>query len=223
MSSSSSVVTEKHFAYLAARTRGDDEFLRRLKAAAVDAGIPAIQVAPEQASFLQILLRLRGAREVVEVGTLAGYSAISMARALGADGRVKTIEYEAKHAEFARRWIASSDVAGRVEVVHGDARKVLKELPAASADACFIDADKDGYPIYLEECTRILRPRGLLLVDNAFAFGELLDPDATDPSVAAIRRFNDVLAARRDLHAMIVPIGDGCWVGVKEAPGPSRP
>lgn len=216
MSGTSSAVTEKHFAYLAERTRTDDDYLRRLKVAATEAGIPKIWIAPEQASFLQILLTLRGAREVVEVGTLAGYSAICMARALGPNGKVRTIEREAMHAAFARKWVADSDVAGRVDVLEGAAREILVGLPAASADACFIDADKDNYPHYLDECVRILRPRGLLMVDNAFAFGELFDPNATDPSVHAIRRFNDLLAKRSGLHAMIVPIGDGCWVGVKE-------
>lgn len=216
MSGSSTLVTENHFAYLAERTRGDDEFLRRLKAAAVAAGIPQIWVAPEQASFLQILLTLRGAREVVEVGTLAGYSSICMARALGRGGRVTTIEREPRHVAFAREWIAASDVADRVEVLAGAARDVLAGLPDASADACFIDADKENYAHYLQHCLRILRPRGLLLVDNAFAFGELLNTAATDPDVRAIRAFNDLMAARRDVQAVIVPLGDGCWVGVKE-------
>ncbi len=216
MSGVSTTVTEKHFAYVAQHTRGDDEFLRQLKVTATAAGIASIWIAPEQASFLQILLKLRGARDVVEVGTLAGYSAISMARALGPQGKVKTLERDPKHVAFARQWIADSDVAGRIEVLEGDARAVLATLPTASADACFIDADKDGYPVYLDECVRILRPRGLLLVDNAFAFGQLLAAKPTDPDVPAIRRFNDVLAARRDLHAIIVPLGDGCWVGVKE-------
>ena len=216
MSDASSTVTQKHFAYVAQHTRGDDEFLRQLKAAASAEGIRAIWIAPEQASFLQIVLKARAARDVVEVGTLAGYSAISMARALGPQGKVKTLERDRKHATFARQWIAKSDVAQHIEVLEGDARATLRALPSASADACFIDADKTSYPIYLDECVRILRPRGVLMVDNAFAFGELLAAQPSDPEVPAIREFNDRMAARRDLHAIIVPIGDGCWMGVKE-------
>ncbi|HLU40137.1 MAG TPA: O-methyltransferase [Planctomycetota bacterium] len=216
MSSTSSTVTEKHFAYLAQRTRGDDEFLLRLKEAARAAGLPEIWIAPEQASLIEILLALRGARDVVEVGTLAGYAAIRMARAIGAGGTVKTIEVEPCHAAFARQWIAASDVAGRVEVLEGDARAILPTLPAESADACFIDADKAGYLAYVDECVRILRPRGLLLVDNAFAFGRVLAADDQDPEVVAIRRCNDAIAARTDLRGVIVPLGDGCWVAVKE-------
>src|SRR5215510_1319609 len=108
MSEESTLVTREHFRYLAERTAGDDEFLKSLKRAAQDEGIPTIWVAPEQASFMQILLELAAAREVVEVGTLAGYSAITMARALPPDGRVRTIEIEAKHADFAERWVARS-------------------------------------------------------------------------------------------------------------------
>lgn len=214
MSSVSTRVTDRHFAYLAERTQQEDAFLRELKVAAKAAGIPQIWIAPEQASFLQILLRLARAREVVEVGTLAGYSAIAMARALPPDGRVRTIELEPRHAAFAREWIARSDVADRIEVHHGDARKVLPTFAADSADACFIDADKAGYATYLDECLRIVRRGGMVLADNAFAFGRLFEQDGED-SVQAIRDFNDRFAARKELHGIIVPIGDGCWVAVK--------
>jgi predicted O-methyltransferase YrrM len=215
MSSTSTPVTADHFAYLAARTRGDDPFLRELKRAAEAAGIPAIWIAPEQASLMQILLKGIGARQVVEVGTLAGVSAIAMARALPADGRVRTIEVARRHADFAEGWIARSDVAARIAVVRGDARDVLPAFATSSADAVFLDADKGSYPVYLEECLRIVRPGGLILVDNAFAFGELFAAEPVDPEVAAIRRFNDLMAAEPRLHSVIVPIGDGLWVGVK--------
>src|SRR5262249_25757544 len=136
------VVTAAHVKYLAARTRGDDPFLRDLKAAARAAGMPEIWVAPEQASFMQILLKLRGARQVIEVGTLAGYSAINLARALPPGGRVTTIELDPGRAAFAADWIARSNVADRAQVLRGDAVEVLPTLPDASADAVFLDANK---------------------------------------------------------------------------------
>ncbi len=216
VSSVSTPATAAHLAYLAERTRGEDAFLADLKRAAADAAIPAIWIAPEQASLMQILLQLAGARDVVEVGTLAGYSAIAMARALPPAGRVRTIELEPRFADFAESWIARSDVAERIEVLRGAGADVLPTLADASADACFLDADKGGYPLYLEESLRILRPRGLVLVDNAFAFGQLFDQRPTDREVEAVRRFNDLMAAREGLHSIIVPIGDGLWVGVKE-------
>lgn len=215
MSEESTVVRAEHFRYVAERTARDDAFLRDLKEAAREAGLPSIQIAEEQASFMQILLRLRGAREVVEVGTLGGYSAIAMARALPEGGRVRTIEVDPGYADFAERWAARSDVADRVEVHRGDAREVLPRFADASADACFLDADKGSYPVYLEECLRILRPAGLLLADNAFAFGQLFDEEPTDPEAPAMKDFNEVMARREGLHAVIVPLGDGLWVGVK--------
>jgi predicted O-methyltransferase YrrM len=216
MSENDARVTQRHYDYLSARTRGDDQFLKDLKAAAKEAGIPTIAIGAAQASFMQIALKLKGAKQVVEVGTLAGYSAIQMARALPAEGLVITIEYLPKHADFAEAWVAKSDVKGKVKVLRGKGADVLKTLPAQSADACFLDADKDNYPVYLDECLRILRPGGLVMADNAFAFGQLFEEAPKDREVAGVRRFNDYIAAKKNIHAIITPLGDGCWVGVME-------
>ena len=135
MSDTSTLVSAEHFRYVAERTTREDEFLSNLKRAASAEGIPSIWIAPEQASFMQILLRLARAREVVEVGTLAGYSAIAMARALPPEGRVRTIELEKKHADFAERWVAKSEVAGRVQVHRGAGMDVLPGFASDSADA----------------------------------------------------------------------------------------
>ncbi|MHC4512843.1 MAG: O-methyltransferase [Planctomycetota bacterium] len=217
MSSSSITVTDRHFDYLAARTQAEPPFLKDLKKAATEAGIPQIWISPEQASFMQILLRLVDAKEVVEVGTLAGYSAIAMAQALPADGRVRTIEVDRGFAAFALEWVARSEVSDRVEVICGDGRQILPGIPDATVDAAFVDADKVGYPLYARECLRVLRPGGLLLVDNAFAFGELFTEGAVEESVHHLRAFNDEMASLEGVTAIIVPIGDGCWVGVKDA------
>ena len=215
MSDTSTLVTAEHFRYIAERTTREDEFLEDLKRAEVREGIRSIWVAPEQASFMQILLRLARARDVVEVGTLAGYSAIAMARALPEGGRVRTIELVAKHADFAERWVKQSDVAGRVEVHRGAGMDVLPGFATDSADAAFLDADKSSYPKYLAECLRIVRRGGLIIVDNAFAFGELFAETPSDREVAAMRAFNDHMAKVAALQSVIVPLGDGLWVGVK--------
>jgi caffeoyl-CoA O-methyltransferase len=215
MSANSTLVTTDHFSYLASRTAGDDPFLRELKAAAEAAGFPTIWIAPEQASFMQILLAAMGAREVVEVGTLAGVSAIAMARALPADGRVRTLEVSRVRADFAREWIGRSDVAELITVMHGNAHDLLPTFETGSADAAFLDADKGSYPDYLEECLRIVRPGGVIMADNAFAFGELFADPPRDGEVEAMRRFNDQVAADPRLHGVIVPLGDGLWVAVK--------
>ena len=215
MSDASSHVTPEHFRYIAERTQREDPFLADLKRAATAEGIPSIWIAPEQASLMQILLKLARAKDVGEVGTLAGYSAITLARALPADGLVRTIEIDPKHAEFAKRWVARSDVATRVVVHRGGGMEVLPGFATDSADAAFLDADKASYPLYLEECLRIVRAGGLIMADNAFAFGQLLDPTPADREVPAIRAFNEIVAKEPRLHSVIVPIGDGLWVGVK--------
>lgn len=212
MSAEPTLVTARHMAYIAERCAGDDDFLVRLKQAAEAAGIPPIWIGPAQAAFQALLLRLHGARQVVEVGTLAGYAAVAMARALPADGRLRTIELDPAHAAFAREWIGRSDVAERVEVLEGSGRDVLATLEPASLDALFLDADKAGYVHYLERGLELLRPGGLLLADNAFAFGQLFDEEPTDPEAPAVIAFNEVLAACDELEAVLVPVGDGLWV-----------
>ena len=215
MSDQSTAITAEHFRYIAAHTTPEDDFLRALKRAATAAGIPSIWIAPEQASFMQILLRASAAHDVVEVGTLAGYSAIAMARALPASGKVRTIELDPARVAFAREWVARSDVAGKVEVIEGAGMDVLEGFDADYADAAFLDADKASYPLYLEECLRIVKRGGLILADNAFAFGQLFDASPTDREVPAIRAFNERIAKTERLDGVIVPIGDGLWVGVK--------
>jgi len=216
VSAESTTVTDAHFAYIAARTTPEDAFLRALRTEAEAAGIPPIHIAPEQASFLQILLRLARAREVVEVGTLAGYSAIAMARALPDGGRVRTIELDESHAAFAEAAFARSDVADRIELHRGTGAAILAQFDDDSADAAFLDADKASYPLYLEEALRIVRRGGLILVDNAFAFGQLFDDAPTDPEANAVKAFNEVMARESRVDSVIVPIGDGLWVGVRK-------
>jgi len=215
MSERSTVVTDEHFRYVAAHTTPEGEFLKALKRAAEAAGIPPIWIAPEQGAFMQVLLRLCQAREVVEIGTLAGCSAIVMARALPPGGHVRTIEIDERHADFAKAWAAKSDVADRVVVYHGAGKDVLPGIAANSADAAFLDADKASYPLYLRECLRIVRRGGLIMVDNAFAFGQLFDEQPTDREASAVRAFNEHIANVPGLQSVIVPLGDGLWVSVK--------
>ncbi len=216
MSERDSIVTQQHFDYIGERTQPEDRFLSDLKKAARKAGIPPIWIGPAQASFMQIVLKLIGAREVVEVGTLAGYSAIAMARALRPGGHVWTIELNEQFADFTEEWVAKSDVAGKVKVLRGDAKKVLSTISRESADAMFLDADKGGYPDYLKHAKRILRSNGLIMVDNAFAFGELLAKKPKDRETPAVRRFNEIMAAEKGFHSVIVPLGDGLWVGTRQ-------
>jgi caffeoyl-CoA O-methyltransferase len=117
------------------------------------------------------------------------------------------------HAEFAKRWIAKSDVATRIKVFQGDGKDILPSFAKDSADAAFIDADKSGYPVYLRESLRIVRRGGIIMADNAFGFGRLFEP--SDEGASAMRAFNEMMARENSLQSIIIPIGDGLWIGWK--------
>ena len=166
---------------------GEDDHLRRVRARADESDMPRIQLPPATARALQVLVRAVGARRVLEVGTLAGYSAIWIARALPADGHLITVEINPEHASVARRSVEQAGLADRVDVRIGDAAEVLAELtPDGSLDVVFLDADKERYTQYMEEAARLLRPRGLLIADNAFWAGRVLDP-ASDALAGALQ------------------------------------
>ncbi len=177
----------------------------------VPTGVPAIQVGPSEGRFLHLLVKLVGARRVVEVGTLVGYSAIHIARALAPDGKLWSIELSDQHASIARANLAAAGVADRVEVVVGAAREVLPTLTAHGPfDAVFIDADKESYDAYGRWAIDHLRPGGLVIGDNAFLFGKLL---ADDPRARAMRTFHELIAAH--CVSVCLPTPDGLVVGIK--------
>jgi len=214
MSATSTPVDEALFAFVAAATIPEDAVLRDLREAAAAAGLPEIHIAPEQAAFLQLVLRASRAKDVVEVGTLGGYSAIAMARGLPDDGRVVTCEIDPRHAAFARDRIARSDQRGRIEVRVGDAAATLATMPAESADAMFLDADKPGYVTYLQHAMRILRRGGILLADNVLAGGDVATGSSS--TARAMRAFLEAVRTVPNLRTVIVPLGDGCLFGVKQ-------
>jgi caffeoyl-CoA O-methyltransferase len=164
--------------------------------------------------LLQVLLRAVQARRVLEVGTLGGYSAIWMARALPADGRLVTIEAEPAHAAFARRFLERAGVADRVEVREGRALDVLPSLDGERFDVVFLDADKEPLPTYLEWALRLLRPGGLVVADNALWGGRVVDRAADDPATNGVREFNRRLATDPRVTGIVVPTHDGVAIGV---------
>lgn len=174
-------------------------------------GIPAIQVSPSDGKLLELLLRLAGAARVVEVGTLVGYSALHLARALAPGGHLWSIEFDPRHAEVARANLAAAGFADRVTVLVGAGRDVLPGLEShAPFDAVFIDADKVNYHHYGRWAIDHLRPGGLVLGDNAYLFGELLDD--TDRG-RAMRAFHELVAASCDSVCATTP--EGLVIGIK--------
>ena len=195
----------------------EDDLLRELRDEAARTGLPPISVPPETARLLQVLLRAIGATSVLEVGTLGGYSAIWMARAMGKSGRVLSLEIEPAHAAFARRYIDRAGLVDAVEVRVGPALKTLPALDGRKFDAVFLDADKEPLPTYLDWALRLLRPGGLVIADNTLRGGQVADPAADDAQLRGIREFNRKLAAHPRVAGIVIPIGDGVAVGVVAA------
>ena len=194
----------------------EDDCLRAIRARAAEAELPRIQLPPATARAVQILLRATGARRVLEIGTLAGYSAVWIARGLPADGKLVTLEIDPNRAAVARESVADGGVGDRVEVRLGDALALMAAMdPQPPFDAVFLDADKERYVDYLEQAARLLRPGGLLIADNALWRGEVLDPDGFGGLAADIHRFNERVAADAGFEATILPVGDGLMVAVR--------
>jgi predicted O-methyltransferase YrrM len=172
-----------------------------LEAAIADAkaaGLPSISVSPTQGQLLHLLVKLANARSVLEIGTLAAYSTICMARALAPGGRLLTLEADPKHADVARRNLDRAGVADRVTIRLGRALETLPTLAAADGapfDVIFIDADKPPLADYFAEALRLSRPGTLIIIDNVVRDGAVADPSSRDASVRGVRRLNDRIAA----------------------------
>jgi predicted O-methyltransferase YrrM len=169
-----------------------------------EAGLPTIDIAPNQGKFLQLLVQLRGARRILEIGTLGGYSSIWMARALPADGHLTTLEFSPKHAEVARANIARAGLEKKVEIRVGPALETLAKMETEGTepfDLIFIDADKPNTPNYLTWALKFSRPGTLLIGDNVVREGEIADASSTDENVQGQRRFLEMMAAEPRLSA----------------------
>lgn len=188
-----------------------DSGLARAFGAPEALGLPAIQVGASEGKLLQLLLRLAGARKVVEVGTLAGYSALCMARALPAGGRLWTIESDPDHHRIATTNVEHAGLSAVVTCMLSSGLDALLQLePHGPFDALFVDADKASYDRYGDWAARNLRRGGLLLGDNAFLFGRLLDDS---PEAQAMRRFHEQAAVEFDTAC--IPTPDGLLLGIK--------
>lgn len=196
----------------------EDSVLKRVRERHAELDLPPIHISPDEGKLLHVLLRAAGARTVLEIGSLAGYSGIWLARALPAGGTLTTIEKHPVHAELARQAYAEAGVAERVRLIEGEALSVLETLPPETAfDAVFVDADKDPLPQYFEWSVRLLRPGGLLLCDNAFFHGSVVDPNDRSPQAEGVRAFNRLAATDRRVVSAVIPIRDGVVIGVKVA------
>ena len=182
--------------YIVSKLLPGDSSLDQAVRASEEAGLPSIQVSPAQGKFLYLLAKVHGAKRILEIGTLGGYSTIWLARALPADGRLVTMEIDPRHAEVARANLEREGVAGKVELLVGNALDLLPELEKRNEspfDLSFIDADKVSIPKYFESALRMSRPGSLVLVDNVVRDGAVIEEGSTDESVQGVRKLNDMI------------------------------
>jgi caffeoyl-CoA O-methyltransferase len=193
----------------------EDAVLAEIRARSVREGLPAIAVGRFDGLHLEVLARLLGARKAVEIGTLGGYSGVCLLRGMPEDGVLHTFEVDAHHAEVARESFRKAGVVARARIHVGPAKDNLRKMEDQGPfDLCFIDADKTGYPGYLDWAARHLRVGGAILADNAFGFGGVSKPDG-DEGVRALRRFNEELARGGRFRATMIPTEEGLALGVK--------
>ncbi|WP_175746524.1 O-methyltransferase [Burkholderia pyrrocinia] len=204
-------------AYFSATLVPSDDALDAALAACNAAGLPAINVAPNQGKLLQLLATIRGARRILEVGTLGGYSTIWLARALPPGGTLVTLELNPEHAKVATRNIARAGFAEVVSVIVGNAKDSLARLVDAGDapfDFIFIDADKDNNPVYLDAALKLSRPGTVIVVDNVVRGGRVADPDNREPDVVGVREGFARLAAEPKLTTTAVQtVGQKGWDG----------
>ncbi len=209
-----SLVSEPLVRYIRERFAKEDLVLEGIRRDAADKGLPPIHLPRETAKALQLLLVLSGAKRVLEIGTLAGYSAVWIARALPEDGRLVTLEVNPVHARIARASVARARVEDRVEILEGKAEDLLPAFQSASFDAVFLDADKEGLQLYLKEASRLLSSGGMLLADNVLWRGEVALERRQGPA-RYIHAFNEAVSTAAEYDAAILPVGDGLLIGVR--------
>jgi caffeoyl-CoA O-methyltransferase len=197
--------------YLVAHSSFRDDVSVELEQAARDMGeLEEMQIGGDQAAFITIVVRAIGARRALEVGTFLGYGAISIARGLPDDGKLICCELKEEYAERAHQHLTQAGLADRTEIKVGAALDTLQGLSDDGAyDFAFIDADKVGYPPYYEECLRLLRPNGLIMLDNTLREGTVLDPPEGDEGTTVIVELNDRIAADERVEVAMLGFADG--------------
>lgn len=212
-------VDDRLYGYLLDVSLREPGVLARLRAETLKLPQAGMQISPEQGQFMALLVKLTGARSILEIGTFTGYSSLVMAQALPANGRLVACDVSEEWTAVARRYWAEAGVGDRIELRLGPALATTGALIADGAggtfDMVFIDADKSSYPGYYEAALTLLRPGGLVMVDNTLWDGRVADANAQDEDTLAIRAFNDAVAQDPRVDVSLVPIGDGLTLARK--------
>ena len=218
MSSRNAYIDEKLYDYILGTSLRDSPVLARLREETSVMPNGMMQISPDQGQFMSLLVKLIGARKVVEVGCFTGYSSTVMAQALPDDGTLITCDISEEFTTVAQRYWREAGVAGKIELRLGAATNTLTELlveEAETFDLAFIDADKTNYAVYVDGCLQLLRPGGLMLIDNVLWQGRVADADAKDETTVAIRNLNTALRHDQRVDLSLLSIGDGLTLARK--------
>ncbi|HXV25808.1 MAG TPA: class I SAM-dependent methyltransferase [Alphaproteobacteria bacterium] len=220
MSNRSIGLSDELYRYLIENSLREPDLLHRLREeTARMAEVAVMQIAPEQGQFMGLLVQLMGARRALEIGTFTGYSALSVILAMPKDGHLVCCDISKEYTDIARRYWAEAGVADRIDLRLGPAIDTLDRLIAGGNggkfDFIFIDADKENYDGYYERALLLLRPGGLITIDNVLWNGFVADPLNEEETTRAIRRLNDKIAADKRVALSLVPIGDGLTLARK--------
>ncbi|MBL8202484.1 MAG: class I SAM-dependent methyltransferase [Chromatiales bacterium] len=213
MSSRTLNLDDRLYAYLQRVSLREPDVLFRLRKETARLPMAVMQISPEQGQFMAFIIRLMGARRCLEVGAFTGYSALACALALPPDGELVTLDISEEWTAIGRRYWDEAGVSGKVCLQLGPAgeslRRLRREGREGSFDFMFIDADKPGYPDYVEQGFHLLRAGGVIAIDNVLWSGHVADPDVSDPDTMALRNLNAWLHADRRFDLTMIPIGDG--------------
>lgn len=219
MTNKTFTLTDSLYQYVLSVSLREPALMRRLREETAADSMARMQIAPEQGQFMALLVRLMGARRTLEIGVYTGYSALSVAQALPAEGRMVACDISAEWTAIARRYWKEAGVDHKIDLRLAPAIETLDALlangEASSFDFAFIDADKESYWDYFERSLKLLRPGGLIAVDNVLRAGKVADPSSREPDTEAIRVFNDRLYADGRVAISLLPIADGLTLALK--------
>ena len=219
MSNRTLAISESIYQYLCDHSLREDPILKELRDHTYDMEERAMQIAPEQGQFMQMLIKLIGAKNTIEVGVFTGYSSLAIALVLPEDGRIVACDVNPQYTSVAEKFWVSAGVREKIDLRIGPARNTLSELISdgltGTFDFAFIDADKINYDHYYELCLQLIRPGGLITVDNVLWGGATADDSINDTDTTSIRALNDKLHRDERIDLSLVPIGDGLTLAMK--------
>ena len=219
MTNKTLVMNDRLYDYLISSSLQESEVLRKLRAETATLSEGVMQIAPEQGQFMALLVQLIGAKKTLEIGVFTGYSSLVVAAALPPDGKIIACDVSEEYTNVARRYWEQAGVTDKIDLRLAPALETLDSLieggESGTFDFAFIDADKENYVAYYERCLQLLRPGGLIVIDNVLWGGKVIDLTVQDSATQAIRFFNDKLHYDRRISLSLLPIADGLTLALK--------